>query len=178
MGGWHDQERCPRKPEGWSLACRGQQRPPTESLAPGPAGWGLLRKWTVAAVLSPWGMQVPGQVFMALSLPRCGLGCQSLFSCHCSWNLLLHPEAGVGTFSGLNRQQPHPPGLGVTQERGQCTEAPATQTLEPALDLRPPPVTWVHSGFSAPGTGSTWLPRQLAGGWGPVRPAGTGLMFN
>lgn len=54
-------------PVGGRLAWPGEvpaawQRLPTESPAPGPAPWGLLRKWTVATVHSPWGGQVPGQL--------------------------------------------------------------------------------------------------------------------
>lgn len=100
-------------PVGGRLAWPGEV--PAENLAAGPAGWGLLRKWTAAPVHSPWGGQVPGQLLTALCSPR-WVGRQPLSSRHCFRNLLLHPEAGVGTLLGFC---PWPGALWVLSTGGQ-----------------------------------------------------------
>lgn len=78
------------------MADRGKWRLPAENLALRHAGWGLLRKWRVASALSPWGGQVPSQLLVSImNSPRSRVWCQPLSSCHCAWDLFLHPEAGV-----------------------------------------------------------------------------------
>lgn len=68
---------------------------------------------------------MPGQLLMALCSPTCGVGRQPLSSRHCFRNLLLHPEAGVGTLPG---PYPWPGALWVLSTGGQ--EAPGSPGVQ------------------------------------------------